>query len=488
MNGPLRRTAWAILGAFAILALTATWVQAIAAPRYRDDARNPRVVAWRVGRERGAIVTADDVVVARSDPDPNDPQIFRRSYPEGDLYSHVVGFTSVLFGARGLEQERAHDLVSDRDSTISGVLNALLGGDPRPRGLRLTIDHNLQETAAAALGDQRGAVVAIDPTTGAVLASVSTPGFDPNTLIGPGAGPAGTELENDAAQPLLDRTIATTYPPGSSFKVITAAAALEAGVAGPSTEFDDPVALELPGTSSTIRNYDEDVCNDGRTVSLEQAFVKSCNTVFAALGMEVGADRLVSMAEKSGFNQEIPYDLDVLASAIPDAATFADDPPAIAQNAIGQRDVRATPMQMALVAAGVANGGEIMIPHVVADVFTSDGTIVDTTEPTLWQRAVSPATASVLTDLMERVVISGTGQRASVPGFRIAGKTGTAEVTGGPPHAWFIGFGPVDPEPGERQIAIAVVVEDGGDSGETASGGTVAAPIAASVFEAFFSG
>jgi peptidoglycan glycosyltransferase len=486
MNGPLRRTAWAILGAFAILALTATWVQAIAAPRYRDDPRNPRVVAWLVGRERGAIVTADDVVVARSDPDPDDPQIFMRSYPEGDLYSHIVGFTSVLFGARGLEEERAEDLVSDRDSTISGVLNALLGGDPRPRGLRLTIDHDLQEAAAAALGEQRGAVIAIDPATGKVLASVTSPGFDPNTLIGPGSGPAGTDLENDEEQPLLDRSIATTYPPGSSFKVITAAAALEAGAAGPSTEFDDPVELDLPGTSSTIRNYDEDVCNDGVSVSFEQAFVRSCNTVFAALGMEVGAERLVSMAERFGFNQDIPFDLDVLASAIPDAATFADDPPAVAQNAIGQRDVRATPMQMALVASAIANDGEIMIPYLVADVFTSDGTIVETTEPTLWHRAVSPATASVLTDLMERVVISGTGQRAAIPGFRIAGKTGTAEVTGAPPHAWFIGFGPVEPAPGERQIAIAVVVEDGGDSGETASGGTVAAPIAGSVFATLF--
>jgi peptidoglycan glycosyltransferase len=143
-------------------------------------------------------------------------------------------------------------------------------------------------------------------------------------------------------------------------------------------------------------------------------------------------------------------------------------------------------MQMALVASAIANDGEIMIPYLVADVFTSDGTIVETTEPTLWHRAVSPATASVLTDLMERVVISGTGQRAAFPGFRIAGKTGTAEVTGGPPHAWFIGFGPVEPGPGERQIAIAVVVEDGGDSGETASGGTVAAPIAGSVFATLF--
>jgi peptidoglycan glycosyltransferase len=486
VNGPLRRAAWAILAAFLVLALTATWVQAVAAPRYRDDPRNPRLVAWRVGKERGAIVTADDVVAARSDPDPEDPQVFRRSYPEGDLYAHTVGFASVLFGARGLEQERSGDLVSDRDSTISGVLNALLGGDPRPRGLRLTLEHDLQEAAETALDGQSGAILAIDPATGEILASVSTPGFDPNELIGPGAGPAGSQLQNDPDEPLLDRTIARTYPPGSSFKVVTAAAALEAGVAGPSTDFDDPIALQLPGSSSTISNYDDEVCNDGTSVTLEHAFVRSCNTVFADLGMQVGADRLVAMAEAFGFNQDIPYDLGVLDSAIPDAGTFEDNLPAVAQNAIGQRDVRSTPMQMALVAAAIANDGEIMIPHVVGDVFTSDGTVVESTEPTVWQRAVSPATAGVLTDLMERAVISGTGQRASVPGVRIAGKTGTAQVTGAAPHAWFIGFGPVEPGPGERQIALAVVVESGGDAGETATGGSVAAPIASRVFEEFF--
>lgn len=486
MNGPLRRAAWAILAAFLVLALTATWVQAVAAPGYRDDPRNPRLVAWRVGKERGAIVTADDVVAARSDPDPEDPQVFRRSYPEDALYSHTVGFASVLFGARGLEQERSEDLVSDRDSTISGVLNALLGGDPRPRGLRLTLEHDLQEAAEAGLDGQSGAVLAIDPATGEILASVSTPGFDPNELIGPGAGPAGTQLQNDPDEPLLDRTIARTYAPGSSFKVVTAAAALEAGVAGPSTEFDDPIELQLPESSSTISNYDDEVCNDGTSVTLEHAFVRSCNTVFADLGMQVGADRLVAMAESFGFNQDIPHDLNVLDSAIPEASTFEDNLPAVAQNAIGQRDVRSTPMQMALVAAAIANDGEIMIPHVVADVFTSDGTVVESTAPTVWQRAVSPATAGVLTDLMERAVISGTGQRASVPGVRIAGKTGTAQVTGAAPHAWFIGFGPVEPGPGERQIALAVVVESGGDAGETATGGSVAAPIASRVFEEFF--
>ena len=482
MNAPLRKMAWAILIGFAVLILATTWIQAVAGPGYRDDPRNPRLVAWRVGRERGAITTANAVVTARSDPNPRDPQTFARVYPPLDRYAHTVGYVSVLFGSRGLERVREDDLVSHRDSTISGILNALLGGDPRPRGLRLTIDDQLQQAAVEALEGQLGSIIAIDPTTGAVLASVSTPGFDPNLLVGPGAGPAGIALEDDPTQPLLHRTIATTYPPGSSFKVITTAAALETGVAGPATEFPDPVELELPGTSATIHNYDDDVCTDGDMVTLAEAFVRSCNTTFAALGMEVGSQALAATAEAFGFNQEIPYDLPVLTSAFPEPSEVAEDPPATAQNALGQRDVRATPMQMALVAAAVANEGNTMVPFVVGDVFTHDGKIESATEPEIWRRAVSPATAAVLTDLMEQTVISGTGRNAAVPGVRVAGKTGTAQVTGAAPDVWFIGFAPVDPEPGERQIAIAVVLEDGGPAGETASGGSIAAPIAADLF------
>jgi peptidoglycan glycosyltransferase len=485
MNAPVRRIVWALLAGFLALVLATTWIQVVAGPGYRDDPRNPRLSAWRVGRERGAIITDDAVVAGRSDPSSVDSQTFTRVYPTADRYAHTAGYVSVLFGSRGLERTREQDLVSHRDSTISGVLNAVLGGDPRPRGLRLTFDDELQQAAVDALDGSRGSIIALDPATGAVLASVSTPGFDPNSLVGSDAGPAGKSLEEDPDLPLLHRTIATTYPPGSTFKIVTTAAALETGIAGPSTEFPDPEALELPGTSATIHNYDDGVCADGRSITLAEAFIRSCNTTFGALGMQVGGDALAATAEAFGFNQEIPYDLPVLASTMPEADDFADDPAATAQNALGQRDVRATPIQMALVAAAVANDGNIMIPFVVGDVFTHDGKIESTAEPTLWRRAISPATAAVLSDLMEQAVLSGTGHNAAVPGVRVAGKTGTAEVTGSAPHVWFVGFAPVDPEPGERQIALAIVLEDGGPAGETASGGSVAAPIAARMFETY---
>jgi penicillin-binding protein A len=486
MNRSLRTAAYALLGAFLVLVGAVVWIQVVKGPEYRDDPRNPRLVAWRTGRERGPIVTADDVLLAESTPAQEDAQLFHRIYPKEDLYAHTVGYTSVLFGSTGIESARADDLVSDRDATISGVLNGLLGGDPRPRGLRLTIDDALQTAAAEALGDQRGSVVAIDPTTGAILAMVTNPRFDPNSLVGPDAGPQGESLSNDADEPLRNRAIDETYAPGSVFKVVTAAAALDAGLVSPSSTFDDPVALELPGSSSTISNFDGEPCNDGRSVTLEVAFIRSCNTVFGQLGMDVGGEALAAAAERFGFNSPVPFDLSVLTSAFPEGFEIATDPAATAQNAIGQRDVQTTPLLMALTAAAIANDGTIMTPHLVDEVFTSEGNVEWTATPSVWRRAMSPATASVLTDMMEQVVSSGTGRRAAVPGIRIAGKTGTAEITGAAPHAWFIGFGPVEPEPGGRSIAIAVVVESGGDFGESATGGTVAAPIAQQVLSTYF--
>jgi len=486
MNRSVRTAAYALLLGFGVLIIAATWTQAVAGPDYRDDPRNPRLTAWRTGRERGPIVTADDVLVAVSNPSDTESNLYVRSYPEGDLYAHTVGYTSVLFGTTGIERARTIDLQSDRDSTISGVLNGLLGGDPRPRGLRLTIDHALQRVAAEALGDQKGAVVAIDPTTGEVLAMVSTPGFDPNTLVGATAGPTGDALTQDPDEPLRNRATDESYAPGSIFKVITAASGLDVGLVSPSSVFDDPVELKLPGSSATISNFDGEVCNDGRGVTLEMAFVRSCNTVFGQLGMDVGGFDLAMRSEQFGFNESVPFDLFVLTSLFPSGAELATDPAATAQNAIGQRDVQTTPLLMALSAAAVANDGTVMVPYLVKDVFTSDGTVESSTEPRIWRRATSPATASVLADMMEQVVSSGTGRKAAVPGMRIAGKTGTAEVTGQAPHAWFIGFGPVTPAEGERSIAIAVIVESGGDFGESATGGSVAAPIARTVFSEFF--
>ncbi len=489
MNGPIRHLAMALFVGFAVLVAAVTWIQVVQASEYRDDPRNSRVVTARVGRERGTIITADGVVVAESVPSRNDPQVFTRSYPEGETYAHVTGYSTVLFGDTGIESSRASQLTSDRDSTISGVINALLGGDLRPEGLRLTIDHELQTTAYEALAGQSGAVVAVDPATGAILAMASNPTFDPNQLIGLDAGPAGTALENDPERPLLNRAALETYNPGSTFKTITAAAALETGIAGPGTSFPNPAELELPGSTATISNAGGGRCGEGGTVTLTTAFALSCNTIFGMVGMEVGAAALVGQAEELGFNTEpATTDFRAAASVIPEAPSFENALAALAQSAIGERDVRATPLQMATVAATIANDGEVMEPYLVDEVFTADAAIAERTEPTPLGRAMSPATAEALSEMMELVVTGGTGRRAAVEGVRIGGKTGTAEVPGGAPHAWFIGFGPLDAGPGERQIAIAVLVESGGTAGPDATGGGVAAPIARAVLSQFFTG
>ena len=486
MNSPIRHAAFAVLGAFLVMVGMVTWIQAVDADRYRNDPRNVRTLADRADSDRGTIITSDGVVVAESIPDPNDPRAFRRHYPEGSLYAHTVGYESFLFGASGVEKTHAADLTSDRDTTLSGILDALVGDDLSARGVRLTLDHELQTIADQALGDQRGVVIALDPQTGEVLALVSKPDFDPNALVGSSASLGGDSLDADPAQPLLNRAIATTYPPGSVFKIVTATGGFETGIAGPDTIFPNPRALALPGSTATIRNIDRRTCGNGETVVLEDAFTRSCNTTFAKLGMDLGAGPLVDAAEGYGFGLEPPFDLRVIPSVIPSVEEFGDDLPAVAQSAIGQRDVRATPLQIALIGAAVANEGQIMSPYLVAEVFNSDGKVESASEPAVWRRAMSPATAAVLEELMERVVTSGTGSRAAVPGVRIAGKTGTAEVPNAPPHAWFVGYGPVDPEPGERQLVVVVVVESGGNAGEDATGGRVAAPIAQQVLAQFF--
>lgn len=474
MNQPMRRLAAALFVAFALLILDVTYLQVVAGPRYRDDDRNPRVVASRTGKERGLILTADQQILAQSIADPDNPQRFSRSYPEGELYAHLVGFSSLNFGDDGLELVFADDLRSKRDLTVSDLLSALLGGDLRPKSIQLTIDHGLQQIAYSALGTQRGSVVAIRPDTGEVLAMVSRPSFDPNLFLGNEAIAAREGLLADPDEPLANRSTNRTYPPGSVFKVVVAAAGIESGTAGPDTLFPDPLALELPGTIEVIRNYDRQVCAGGDQVNLQTAFRRSCNTVFGALGLQLGAETLALQAEAFGFNQDIPFEIPVINSVFPAPSEFANDLPALAQSAIGQRDVRATPLEMALVASAIANDGIAMEPFLVSSVFDVDGEVLSATEPELLQRAVSPSTASIISDLMERVVASGTGTRATVPNVRVAGKTGTAETGVGPPHVWFIGFAPVE----QPTIALAVLVESGGEAGENATGGSVAAPIA----------
>ncbi len=481
MNGPLRRVAVALFVVFMILVLNVTYWQVIAADRLRDDPRNSRVLLTRTGRERGLIISADGEILARSIGDPIDSQRYLRQYPYEGLYAHTVGFSSLLFGGTGIERAFAEELTSGRDLTVAGVINALLGGDVRAQSVQLTLNHQLQTIASEALAGQTGAVVAINPATGEILAMVSTPDFDPNRLIGSGAPQAWSDLQEDPTRPLLSRATGQSYPPGSTFKSIVATAALETGEAGPDTLFPNTRSIDLPNSTATIENFNASLCGAGDQVTLEESFLRSCNTTFALLGMDLGAEAVVDAAQSFGFNRPVPLEIPLLTSAIPPADTFANSLAALAQTSLGERDVQATAFQMALVASAIANDGLLMEPHLLARIFDADSTLESEVEPSVYAQPLGAGTAVVLQQMMERVVTQGTGTRAQIPGVRVAGKTGTSESATGPPHAWFIGFAPVE----RPMMAIAVVVASGGDIGESATGGSVAAPIARTVIEAW---
>jgi peptidoglycan glycosyltransferase len=476
VNRPTRRLATAVLIAFGLLGLMASWVQVVAADTYRLDPRNARFNLAQSGKERGLIVSADGVVLARSDPDPATTGAYIRAYPEGAPFTHVVGYSSLLFGQQGLELAYSNELRSRRDLTISDLISVILGRDLRPLNLQLTIDADLQRLAYQALGGQRGAVVALNPATGEVLALVSTPSYDPSLLLGSDAATQWQTLLDDPNRPLADRATREIYPPGSTFKTVVATAALESGFATPDTTFPDPAEFPLPGSTATVSNAGGSACNNGVTTTLLRAFVRSCNTTFARIAIEVGAESIGLIANNVGFNGDIPFPWTVAESAFP-TAELSLDQAALGQSGIGERDVRATPLQMALIAAAVANQGSIQDPYLVGRIFDAEGTEVEVIQPGPARQAFSAETAAIMIQMMERVVTEGTGRLAAVPGIRVAGKTGTATGEEGRPHAWFIGFGPVE----QPSIAVAVFVESGGDVGESASGGSVAAPIAAQV-------
>jgi len=481
MNGPIRRVAIGIFFSLSLLLAGVTWYQVVRADELRDDPRNPRPALAERGKERGLIVTEDGTVLARSVEDPT-TRSFVREYPEGEAFSHLVGYSSFLVGSTGLEDAYASVLRSRRDLTISDLVAALLGQDLRPRSIEATVDADLQRAAFEILGANRGAVVALDPATGAVLASVSTPSFDPELLLGDDAPAQWDALLTTDGEPTRDRATLEIYAPGSTFKTIVAAAALDTGTAGPGTTFDDPVEFDLPGSDATISNANHGPCNDGQTATMLQAFVRSCNTIFADLSIQLGAVDIGITAEAMGFNQDIEYEWRV-PEAVWDTNELSNDDAALGQSGIGERDVRATPLHMAMVAAAVANDGVAVRPYAVSQIFDADGTSAEETEVRELGRAMSIETVTTLTQMMERVVTEGTGRQAAVPGVRVAGKTGTATGRDGFSNPWFIGFAPVD----DPSIAIAVFIEGSAVSGESASGGSLAAPIASQLIEVWLS-
>jgi peptidoglycan glycosyltransferase len=479
MNTPLRRIAVVVIAMFLALMGAATWVQYVQAAQLNADPRNVRTLYREYDNFRGPIVVGG-VPIASSTP-VDDPFGYQRAYTAGPLYAHVTGYYSIVFGRTGLERATNDVLTGTADSLfLSRIGDLVTGRQAQGSSVELTLDPAVQQAAATALGNQRGAVVALDPTTGAILAMVSSPSFDPNVLAAHSStavNEAYRLLDDDPAGPLVNRAIAgDTYPPGSTFKLVDAAAALEAGLTAVSP-LPAPDVLPLPSSSATIGNFGGSSCGGGGTVTLAEALRISCNTAFAQLGLDLGADALREQAERFGFGSSPTIPMRVTPSRFPEDP----DRPQTALAAIGQQDVRATPLQMAMVSAAIANGGEQMAPYLVQTVRSPDLEVVEEASPQVLRTSVSASTASALRDMMVGVVATGTGTAAQIPGVAVAGKTGTAQTTDDvAPHAWFTAFAPAD----APRVAVAVVVENGGDLGNEATGGRVAAPIARAVIEA----
>jgi peptidoglycan glycosyltransferase len=483
MNRPLRKVAVACLVLFGMLLLQANWVQVVKAKDYRNDPRNRRVLLRTYDRERGPIVIGsgqDRQAVAKAIAT-TDTLKYLRTYPGGAVYAPVTGFASLVYGYAGIERQE-NPVLSGEDERlfVRRLSDYVTGRQIKGGSIVLTLNRAAQQAAYDGLAGKVGAVVALDPRTGAVLAMASRPSYDPTVLST--HDPSRIRASYQAllaapGDPLVNRGVERTYPPGSTFKVITTAAALAGGLS-PGTKIPSPTVLDLPGTTANLRNFGGETCGNGRTTTLADALRISCNTAFGQLGITLGADKVRKQAEAFGFGDtslELPQP--VADSVYPSDLTKAQE----AQSAIGQFDVRVTPLQMAMVAAGVANGGDVMRPYLVKEVQAPDLSRLDLASPELYSHAVSSRVAQQLTTMMEGVVTNGTGRAAQIPGIRVAGKTGTAQhATGQPPHAWFIGFAPAN----DPQVAVAVLVEDGGSLGSDATGGKLAAPIAQAVMRA----
>jgi len=500
MNRQIRRLGAVLLLCFAALFVRLNFLQVFNADDLTDHPLNTRRVVEDFGQQRGDIVTADGVLVATSVEVGGQLQRERR-YPEGELYGHITGYFGFNVGATGVESEYNAELAGRRNEVgLSNLLDIIKPPDGRA-DVRLTLIDGIQRAARDALGERRGSVVAIDPQNGDVLAMWSWPSFDPGpvSLVDlEAAGEAKAELDADPAKPLLAKSYREVFFPGSTFKVVTAAAGLATDRLGPE-EPVFPIVDEYvaPLTTTGMGNFGGSSCGG----NLGEILRSSCNTAFAQAGAEIlGPEVMIDAAERFGFNETPPIDLpEATASIFPDdygaelgQATFdppvpiVEKTPLLAQAAIGQYDVRSTPLQMALVAAGIANDGRVMEPRVVADIRETESrrTLHDP-DVEVWRDAMAVDDARTLSDLMVGVVTDGTASSVAIPGFTVGAKTGTAQTITGAgdddTHGWMIAFAGPDGTP--ATVAVAVVVEAVPGGGQQ-TGGTTAGPIVLEVLQA----
>jgi penicillin-binding protein A len=472
VNAHLRRTFYLFVAGFvALVGMLAYW-QVYARESLANNPENGLQTQRAISAPRGLILAGDgETVLARSVGRESESGIvYDRVYPQGGLFSNVVGYWSTKYGATGIEIGENSNLSGTAEpATLDGLINQISGGPQPGNNVVLTLDPELQRVAYEGLASSvtgRGAVVAIDPKNGEILALASYPSFDPNNI-----DETFPELSRDPDAPLINRAVQSLYPPGSTFKVITAAAALEAGMS-PADRFVDDGTYELPGY--TVHNF------QGREygrVTFTQALVFSINAIFAKIAVEiVGAQALAQKAYDFGFGDSYEdFSLPVAASNLASTPPSEWTPGTTAQTAFGQGQVSSNAFEMALVAATVANDGEMMEPRLVREIRSPDGIILDRPTPSVRHEPLAEGTAQTLNEMMQRVVTEGELTVAEVPGVKVAGKTGTAEAPPGAPHSWWISFAPAE----APEIAVCAMVENGG------RGDRAALPIADRVMEAY---
>ncbi|SFA82038.1 peptidoglycan glycosyltransferase [Amycolatopsis marina] len=488
MNTPLRKVGVAMLVMVTLLLVNATYIQVVKADDYRADSRNQRVLLDEYSRQRGQIVSAESGQILAGVKPSDDKYNFIRTYPNGPVYAPVTGYYSIRYGAYGLE--RVSDEIlngSDPRLFVRRLSDMITGRDLRGGNVRVTVLPKVQEAAYKAMVDNgyQGAVVALDPKTGDILGMVSTPSYDPSELASHDSEvqeEAWTKYTEDEANPILNQSISETYPPGSTFKLVVTAAALENGMTADS-KVTKAAEVDLPGGVGDLENFGHQPC-PGDT--LADALAYSCNTAFAEIAADLGAEKLRAAAAKFGIGMT---DLRVPLRVAPSALGDLPGDPELYQSGIGQRDVRLTPMQVALLSSTVANGGVPMKPNLVDSYIAADLSDIESFDPEelTGEAAMSQEHATILRDMMiaSENNTKGGGKRE---GLEIASKTGTAEHGTAPketpPHAWYTAFAPAK----DPKVAVAVIVESGGNRGLAATGGSVAASIGRSTINAALGG
>jgi penicillin-binding protein A len=459
---------------FVLIAFT-SYRSVVGADGLKENRLNMRPLLEQQQIPRGLILARDDTKLAiNRSTGRRENKRYYREYPEDNLFSHDVGYAFVSRGASGLEQFY-NDVLSGTGGDLRSFIDELAGGPSEGDDLKTTLDPEAQQEALNALGDQRGAIVALEPKTGAVQVMVSKPDFDPNQVP-----QRYGELNKQDGSPLFNRATQGQYPPGSTFKVVTAAAALDSGKYSPESQIDGRNNKPISGVP--LQNFGG---QNFSSVSLTDALTNSVNTVFGEIGEKLGKREMYDYMERFGFNRRPPLDYpadQIHASGVYNKGKLLEDSDNvdIGRVAIGQERLQVTPLQMAMVAAGVANGGRLMRPHFMDRIIGPDGRVKDRFGSQEMSRVMSSDAASELSDMMRNVVESGTGTKGQLAGIDVAGKTGTAEAAGGFNHAWFIAFAPAD----DPEVAIAVVVEN---TQQSQTGGEVAAPLAAQVMRVLLS-